>query len=295
MFERKEAAKLCTPAVGMSMVLLLLITATQADENEIADKSHDVKDLTEALHVKPVDEMVNEQMKSDLGFTHSFVATVSMIIVSELGDKTFFIAAIMAMRHARLVVFAGAISALVIMTVLSALLGFATTIIPRTYTYYASAILFAIFGLQMLKQGWYMSPDEAAEEMDEVQADIKRKEDELLQNEQPQRDVESGAVLRRVRRRLCPCLSYVFVESLTLTFLAEWGDRSQLATIVLAARENIVGVILGGSFGHSLCTGLAVLGGKFIASKISVKTVTLIGGAVFMLFAISSLFLDPES
>lgn len=54
-----------------------------------------------------------------LGFVHAFVASLSVIIVSELGDKTFFIAAIMAMRHSRITVFIGAISALALMTVLS--------------------------------------------------------------------------------------------------------------------------------------------------------------------------------
>ena len=34
-------------------------------------------------------------------FIHGFIATLVVIIVSELGDKTFFIAAIMAMRHPR--------------------------------------------------------------------------------------------------------------------------------------------------------------------------------------------------
>ena len=58
-------------------------------------------------------------IKVDMGFIHAFVASISVIIVSELGDKTFFIAAIMAMRHSRMVVFAGAISALFIMTLLS--------------------------------------------------------------------------------------------------------------------------------------------------------------------------------
>lgn len=56
---------------------------------------------------------------NDLGFAHAFLASLSVIIVSELGDKTFFIAAIMAMRHSRLVVFSGAILALVIMTCIS--------------------------------------------------------------------------------------------------------------------------------------------------------------------------------
>lgn len=55
----------------------------------------------------------------DLGFFHGFIASLSVILVSELGDKTFFIAAIMAMRHPRLVVFIGAIGALGLMTVLS--------------------------------------------------------------------------------------------------------------------------------------------------------------------------------
>lgn len=54
-----------------------------------------------------------------LGFVHAFIASISVIIVSELGDKTFFIAAIMAMRHSRITVFTGAISALALMTVLS--------------------------------------------------------------------------------------------------------------------------------------------------------------------------------
>jgi Ca2+/H+ antiporter, TMEM165/GDT1 family len=39
------------------------------------------------------------------------------ILVTELGDETFIIAAIMAMRHSRLVVYAGAMGALGFMTV----------------------------------------------------------------------------------------------------------------------------------------------------------------------------------
>ena len=55
----------------------------------------------------------------DLGFVHAFLASLSVIIVSELGDKTFFIAAILAMRNPRITVFAGAMLALGLMTVLS--------------------------------------------------------------------------------------------------------------------------------------------------------------------------------
>ena len=40
-------------------------------------------------------------------------------------------------------------------------------------------------------------------------------------------------------------LHQLFLKCLTMTFIAEWGDRSQLATIVLAGINNVYGVIVG--------------------------------------------------
>ncbi|XP_063897641.1 putative divalent cation/proton antiporter TMEM165 isoform X3 [Helicoverpa armigera] len=111
-------------------------------------------------------------------FLQGFLASLSVVIVSELGDKTFFIAAIMAMKHPRIIVFAGAISALVFMTILSAAFGWIATVIPRVYTHYASAVLFAIFGIKMLRDGWKMNPNEGQEELEEVQSELKRREDQ---------------------------------------------------------------------------------------------------------------------
>ena len=97
-----------------------------------------------------------------------------MILVSEIGDKTFLVAALMAMRHPRLVVFSAAFSALIMMTVLSAVLGHAVpTLIPKTFTKFMAAVLFLIFGVKMLKEGREMSPDEGVgEEMREVEAEL---------------------------------------------------------------------------------------------------------------------------
>lgn len=106
-------------------------------------------------------------------------------------------------------------------------------------------------------------------------------------------DPESG-VARKVKPSIATFLIRLFIQAFTLTFVAEWGDRSQLTTIILSAREDIYGVIVGGIVGHSICTGLAVIGGRMIAQKISVKTVTIFGGIVFLIFAVSSIFLDPD-
>ena len=99
---------------------------------------------------------------------HGFVESLSVILVSEIGDKTFFIAAILAMSNNKLTVgklkfqtlmsisypqvFLGAISALAVMTILSALLGFVvTTFIPREYTYYTCTAIMFLFGIKVNK------------------------------------------------------------------------------------------------------------------------------------------------
>jgi len=118
--------------------------------------------------------------------------------------------------------------------------------------------------------------------------DLKRREAEA---ESDSSDVEGGR--RSGQPSYMVFFSRIFIQAFTMTFLAEWGDRSQITTVVLAAREEIIGVIIGGVLGHALCTGLAVLGGRMIATKISVRTVTLSGGVVFLFFALTAFFMDP--
>jgi putative Ca2+/H+ antiporter (TMEM165/GDT1 family) len=77
-----------------------------------------------------------------------------------------------------------------------------------------------------------------------------------------------------------------------MTFVAEWGDRSQIATIALAASKDPAGIAIGGFVAHSLCTGLAVLGGRLLAARISERTVAIAGGILFVLFGIHSVLFE---
>jgi putative Ca2+/H+ antiporter (TMEM165/GDT1 family) len=109
----------------------------------------------------------------------------------------------------------------------------------------------------------------------------------------------------------------ILLKAFTLTFVAEWGDRSQvscerraaalrplmsncavrasaqIATIAMAAASNPIGVTVGGILGHAACTGLACVGGKLLAARISERTVHLAGGALFLLFGVHSLLTGP--
>ena len=84
------------------------------------------------------------------------------------GDKTFLIAAVMSMRYNRLIVFTGAIGALIVMTILSVGIGVAVpSLLSRSYTHYAAAVLFAYFGVRLLKEAREMTV-RLAEERQEV-------------------------------------------------------------------------------------------------------------------------------
>merc|ERR1712154_3227 len=87
----------------------------------------------------------------------------------------------------------------------------------------------------------------------------------------------------------------VLFNAFAMTFVSEIGDRSQITTIVLAAHKSPYGVMAGASLGHAICTAIAVLGGKFLASRISEKNVTLIGGFLFLIFAVETFIVWPET
>ncbi|MFM6250733.1 MAG: TMEM165/GDT1 family protein, partial [Dolichospermum sp.] len=78
----------------------------------------------------------------------------------------------------------------------------------------------------------------------------------------------------------------ILLKSFVLTFIAEWGDRTQLATIALAASNNPIGVTAGAILGHAICAAIAVIGGKLIAGKISERQITFLGGFLFIIFGI---------
>jgi len=241
--------------------------------------------------------------------TQALLHAFFMIIVSEIGDKTFLIAAILAMRHPRLVVFAGAFGSLVVMSILSAEMGhILPSLIPKQWTQLAAAMLFLVFGVKMgvEARGMEGGAGKIREEMKEVEEELELEEARidgtgkrveggvvpLEEVEEGGRTHDSGSgegetgLVQGARNLLQLCFGPALVQAFVLTFLGEWGDRSQIATIALGANHNVYLVSLGTVIGHGACTSLAVLGGRYLSTKISVKHVTLGGSILFLLFAI---------
>jgi putative Ca2+/H+ antiporter (TMEM165/GDT1 family) len=219
----------------------------------------------------------------------AFCSSLTMILVSEVGDKTFFIAAVLAMRHSRAVVLGGALGALALMTVLSAIIGeILTKLIPHQYTHYAAVGLFIVFGIKLLKDAQGMSAGGPSEELEEVEAELSK--------DDKKKDPDAAAGGGQKKDMTLSLVNSVLWQAFTLTFLAEWGDRSQVSTIALAAKtKDAISVTAGGVLGHACCTSLAVVGGRLLASRISERTVTLAGGALFLIFAVHGMLQDPTS
>lgn len=198
----------------------------------------------------------------------AFTAGLLLVSISELGDKTFFIAAILAMRHPRRWVFVGAIAALSLMTVLSVLFGQAASLLPQVYVQWAEAILFLGFGVKLLLDARRMSNQPNLEEQEEALSAVKDAEAKLPKRHTPWA---------------------VITEAFGLTFIAEWGDRTQITTIALAAANNPIGVTLGAILGHAICAAIAVACGRLVCGRISERTITALGGGLFLVFGLVGL------
>ena len=211
-----------------------------------------------------------------------------MIITTELLDKTFIVAAMLSMKHRPSVVFVGAASALILMTVFSALAGrFISDLIPPHVTHYGCVFLFAIFGILMIHEG--IEADEG-DEFSDVEMELKQADCSVSVNNAGH-PVFSVRIAQKLKSLLRTQNAIVAGQAFVLTFFGEWGDRSQIATVGLAAQGETLGVSLGGFAGHLLCTAIAVMGGRALSTKITVKQVNIAGGALFLVFALIGLAL----
>lgn len=196
-----------------------------------------------------------------------FTAGLLLITLSELGDKTFFIGVILATRHPRRWVFVGVTAALLIMTVLSVAIGQVVTVFPERYVQWLTVALFLGFGLKLLFDASRMAgPGSLADEQAEALEAVEER--------------EAGVSQWTVRS--------VLIEAFSLTFVAEWGDRTQFATVALAAAHHPVGVVLGATLGHAVCAAIAVACGKLIAGRISERWLTTVGGLLFVVFGLAA-------
>ncbi|KAG7367987.1 UPF0016 domain containing protein [Nitzschia inconspicua] len=210
---------------------------------------------------------------SETGFYQAF----SLVFVSEIGDKTFFIAGLLAMKTSKLISFLGSMAALFVMTLISVLIGQAFHAVPTGFLGgdgvgiplddVAAVLAFAFFGYKTLKEALEM--EEGTSTMDEELAEA---EEEVEASDTTKQNTAIARIL----------------SIFGLVFAAEFGDRSFLSTIALSAAQNPASVAAGAVAAHAVATGIAVSGGAVVAKYLSEKVIGIIGGSLFIVFAITT-------
>merc|ERR1719382_1722133 len=115
----------------------------------------------------------------------SFVQAGSLIFVSEIGDKTFFIATLLAARASRLLTFAGCAGALAFMTIVSVAIGQIFHAVPASITRglplddYVAVASFVYFGVKSIVDAIAIEDGEdgagIAEEREEAESTLAEK------------------------------------------------------------------------------------------------------------------------
>jgi Ca2+/H+ antiporter, TMEM165/GDT1 family len=202
----------------------------------------------------------------------AFGSSLTAITLAELGDKTFFMALILAVRHRARWVFVGAFAALAAVTLISLGLGYGLReLLPQAVVPWLAALLFLVFGVKLLVDAQGMAADAAREEAEEAE------------------EVVNAAETRR------PITSpwAVIWEAFALVFVAELGDRTQFTTIFLATAParvfSFAGLLAGTLLGHAVVTWLAVGAGKWIGQRVNERLLYRLSGGLFLVFGLAAL------
>lgn len=163
-------------------------------------------------------------------------SSFSLTLFSEIGDKTFFLAALLALKYSKRIVFVGTLVALIIMTMISVLIGMLFHVFPNQLhtlpidDYIATALLFW-FGIDNIRA--FLRDNEQSSNANEWQGEVYKNNYESVSAFQYGNFDFRNVALRQMLR--------VF----SIIFTAEWGDKSMLATVALSATQPPVAVMLG--------------------------------------------------
>ena len=186
---------------------------------------------------------------NSIDFFSSIVSTFGLIFLAEVGDKSQLVCMTLAARYRHTPVMLGAVFAFLVLNTLAVVFGAGLAQwIPEKIISAAVAVLFAFFGIKS-----------------------------LLANEQaPDHDAEA----------LGKFAHSIFISTFMMLFLAEMGDKTQIAVAGLAVTFEPVAVWLGASLALITTSALGIWLGVTLLRKIPLHRLHQFTGIVFLGIAV---------
>ena len=174
------------------------------------------------------------------------LSTLTLIALAEIGDKSQLVCMTLAARHRHWPVLLGAAAAFTLLNVLAVLFGAGVAAwVPERVAAAVVALLFLAFGIHALRAG-------------------EEDEDEAVE-ERPGHGV--------------------FITTLLLIFVAEFGDKTQIAVAGLAGSLPPLPVWLGATTALITVSALGVWAGTTLLRRLPLRWLHRLGGGLFLLFA----------
>ena len=181
-------------------------------------------------------------------------ATLLLIALAEFGDKSQLVCMTLAARHRGLPVVLGAVTAFAFLNLLAVLFGAAVAAwLPEWVVTAVVALLFAVFGISALR--------------------YREEEDDEEIEEKPGHGV--------------------FATTFLLIFLAEFGDKTQIAVAGLGSTTDTAAVWVGATLALAITSMLGVFAGRKFLHRLPLLWIHRISGIFFLalaLYALSRLF-----
>ncbi len=180
------------------------------------------------------------------GWLSSAGTTLLLIALAEFGDKSQLVCMTLAARHRGLPVVLGAVAAFALLNLLAVAFGAAVAAwLPEWAVTLAVGALFLVFGINALRY----SDDE---------------DDETIE-EKPGHGI--------------------FATTFLLIFLAEFGDKTQIAVAGLGSTQPATAVWAGGTLALAGTSLLGVIAGRRFLNRMPLLWIHRISGAFFLILA----------
>jgi putative Ca2+/H+ antiporter (TMEM165/GDT1 family) len=184
---------------------------------------------------------------------HELLISTAIVALAEMGDKTQLLALLLAARFRKPVpILLAILLATLLNHGISAVLGqWITTVLSPDVLLWIVSVGFIAMAL------WMLVPDELEDETDNINKWQKYG---------------------------------VFGATFVLFFLAEIGDKTQVATVALAARfDSVFWVMLGTTIGMMIANAPAVFVGNKLADKLPIPLIHKIGASIFLIIGVATL------
>lgn len=240
------------------------------------------KRLVQAANIVPAPEVVPKDGATK-AFWPSLVQSFLLIFLSEIADRTFILVIIYSLRMHWLPLILASFLSMVIMNALAITVGYMVPLlIVKDVVDWIGFACFLFFGIYSLYDGLKMESKSVNEAFKEEMKENEDKYSQVSNIEEEEENKNSKGSKKKT-------LFFVCLELIGFMMLSELGDKSEITTITVAALYNVYGVFIGTSLAYLITIMIGAFIGNIVGEYITEKMMSIIGGILFICFAVEIL------